>query len=275
MWPISQHEGFPMAVPPDETADPALLVIEGPVATITLNRPASFNAIDLAIATRLEQIATEVEVSDDIKVLVIDGAGRAFCAGGDLQTIGAAAATDIIAPVVGEMLHHYHAFIAALQRMPKIVLASVHGSAAGAGLSLAFMADLCIAAEDARFTPAYAKIGVSPDGGGTVGVTAAVGPRRALQIFLAEDSFSAAQAMQWGLVVKVVPATELKAATRELAHRLAQNTLAAIAATKMLVQRAPTSPVEEQLEAERDAIIDCMHTDEARAAIEKFTRKGK
>jgi enoyl-CoA hydratase/carnithine racemase len=264
-----------MAPNPDQTAEPALLAIEGPVATITLNRPASFNAIDLAIAKRLEQIAAEVEASDDIKVLVIEGAGRAFCAGGDLQTIGAAAATDTIAPVVGEMLRHYHAFITALQRMPKIVLTSVHGSAAGAGLSLAFMADLCIATEDARFTPAYAKIGVSPDGGGTVGVTAAVGPRRALQIFLAEDSFSASQAMQWGLVAKVVPTTELKAATRELAYRLAQNTPAAIAATKMLVQRAPTNPIERQLEAERDAIIDCMHTDEARAAIEKFTRKGK
>jgi enoyl-CoA hydratase/carnithine racemase len=264
-----------MAATPDQTADPALLAVEGAVATITLNRPASFNAINLAIAKRLEQIAADVEASDDIRVLVIEGAGRAFCAGGDLQTIGAAAATDTIAPVVGEMLQHYHAFITALQRMPKIVLASVHGSAAGAGLSLAFMADLCIATEDARFTPAYAKIGVSPDGGGTVGVTAAVGPRRALQIFLAEDSFSAAQAMQWGLVVKVVPASELKAATRELAQRLAQNTPAAIAATKMLVQRAPLSPIERQLEAERDAIIDCMHTDEARAAIEKFTRKGK
>jgi enoyl-CoA hydratase/carnithine racemase len=266
---------MPMAATPDETADPALLAVDGAVATITLNRPASFNAIDLAIAKRLEQLAADVEASDDTRVLVIEGAGRAFCAGGDLQTIGAAAATDTIAPVVGEMLHHYHAFITALQRMPKIVLASVHGSAAGAGLSLAFMADLCIATEDARFTPAYAKIGVSPDGGGTVGVTAAVGPRRALQIFLAEDSFSAAQAMQWGLVVKVVPAAELKAATRELAQRLAQNTPAAIAATKMLVQRAPLSPIERQLEAERDAIIDCMHTDEARAAIEKFTRKGK
>jgi enoyl-CoA hydratase/carnithine racemase len=264
-----------MAVTPDETADPALLAIEGPVATITLNRPASFNAIDLAIARKLEQIAADVEASEEIKVLVIEGSGRAFCAGGDLQTIGAAAATDTIAPVVGEMLQHYHAFITALQRMPKIVVASVHGSAAGAGLSLAFMADLCIATEDARFTPAYAKIGVSPDGGGTVGVTAAVGPRRALQIFLAEDSFSAAQALQWGLVVKVVPAPELKAATRELAYRLAQNTPAAIAATKMLVQRAPTNPIERQLAAERDAIIDCMHTDEARAAIDKFTRKGK
>jgi enoyl-CoA hydratase/carnithine racemase len=177
--------------------------------------------------------------------------------------------------VAGELLHHYHAFIATLRRMPKIVLASVQGSAAGAGLSLAFVADLCIAADDACFTPAYAKLGVSPDGGGTAGLTAAVGARRALQVFLAEDSFSAAQALQWGLVVKVVPATELKAATRELAHRLAQNAPSAIAATKMLVHRAAVSPIEQQLDAERDAIIDCMHTEEFRVAVNKFTRKGK
>src|ERR1700710_391209 len=225
-----------MAMPEAATSplpdDPALLRIEGPIATITLNRPDAFNSVNLAIAQRLEQLAAEVEGNDGIRVLVIEGEGRAFAAGGDLQTIGAAAAADTIAPVVGELLQHYHAFITTLRRMPKIVLASVHGSAAGAGLSLAFLADLCIAAEDARFTPAYAKLGVSPDGGGTVGVVAAVGARRALQIFLAEDSFSAAQAYDWGLVVKVVPAAELKAATRELAVRLAQNSPAALAATK-------------------------------------------
>jgi len=267
-------------MPPDDLAtslpdDPALLRIEGPIATITLNRPAAFNSIDLSIAKKLEQLAAEVEASDDIRVLVIEGEGRAFCAGGDLQTIGAAATADTIAPVVGELLHHYHAFIATLRRMPKIVLASVHGSAAGAGLSLAFVADICISAEEARFTPAYSKLGVSPDGGGTVGVVASVGVRRALQIYLAEDSFSAAQAYGWGLVAKVVPAVELKAATRELALRLAQNAPAALAATKALIHRAPTTPIEAQLDAERDAIIDCMHTDEFRAAVKKFTSKGK
>jgi enoyl-CoA hydratase/carnithine racemase len=255
--------------------DPALLRVEGPIATITLNRPAAFNSIDLAIAKRLEALGAEVEASDDIRVLVIEGEGRAFCAGGDLQTIGAAAAADNIAPVVSELLQHYHAFISTLRRMPKIVLASVHGSAAGAGLSLAFVADLCIAAEDARFTPAYDKLGVSPDGGGTVGLAASVGTRRALQIFLAEDSFSAAQAYQWGLVVKVVPAVELKAATRELALRLAKNAPAGLAATKALIHRAPVTPIEQQLAAERDAIIDCMLTDEFRAAVKKFTSKGK
>jgi enoyl-CoA hydratase/carnithine racemase len=255
--------------------DPALLRIDGPIATIMLNRPAAFNSINLAIAQKLEALGAEVEASDDIRVLVIEGEGRAFCAGGDLQTIGAAAASDTVAPVVGELLKHYHAFITTLRRMPKLVLSSVHGSAAGAGLSLAFIADLCIATEDARFTPAYAKLGVSPDGGGTVGVVATVGARRALQIYLAEDSFTAQQAHQWGLVAKVVPAAELKTATREFALRLAQTAPAGIAATKALIQRASTTPIEQQLDAERDAIIDCMHTEDFRVAVKKFTSKSK
>jgi 1,4-dihydroxy-2-naphthoyl-CoA synthase len=128
---------FQMSTPARATSypdDPALLRIEGAIATITLNRPSAFNSIDLSIAKKLEQLSTEVEASDDIRVLVIEGEGRAFCAGGDLQTMGAAAAADTIAPVVGELLKYYHAFIATLRRMPKIVLASVHGSAAGAGL---------------------------------------------------------------------------------------------------------------------------------------------
>jgi enoyl-CoA hydratase/carnithine racemase len=261
---------------PDHTAtpatDPALLRIDGPIATITLNRPAAFNAIDLSIAKKLEQLGAEVEANDDVRVLVIEGEGRAFCAGGDLQTLGAAADADTIAPVVGELLKHYHAFIETVRRMPKIVLSSVHGSA---GMGLAFVADLCIAADDARFTPAYAKIGVSPDGGSTVGMVGTVGVRRALQIFLGEDSFSAQQACDWGLVAKIVPAAELKAATRKFAERLAQNPPAAIGSTKSLVYQAAVTPTKQQLDAEEEKIIDCMHTDEFRVAVKKFTSKSK
>ncbi len=221
--------------------DPALLRIEGPIATITLNRPAAFNSIDLSIAKKLEQLGAEVES----------------------------------APVVGELLKHYHAFIETVRRMPKIVLSSVHGSAAGAGMGLAFVTDLCIAADDARFTPAYAKIGVSPDGGSTVGMVGTVGIRRALQIFLAEDSFSAQQAYDWGLVAKIVPAAELKAATQTFAERLAQNPSAAIGGTKSLVYQAAVTPTKQQLDAEEEKIIDCMHTDEFRVAVKKFTSKAK
>src|SRR3954470_19896446 len=256
-------------------ADPALLRIEGPVATITLNRPAAFNSINLSIAQKLEQLGAEVEGNPDIRVLVIQGEGRAFSAGGDLQTIGAAAAGDTIAPVVGELLKHYHAFIERVRRMPKIVLSSVHGSAAGAGMGLAFVTDLCIAAEDARFTPAYSKIGVSPDGGSTVGIVGTVGTRRALQIFLAEDSFSAQQAHDWGLVARVVPAAELRAATQKFAERLAQNPPAAISGTKSLVYQAAVTSTKQQLDAEEAKIIEAMNTDEFRAAVKKFTSKGK
>src|SRR5215472_5524972 len=87
--------------------DPALLRVEGPIATITLNRPAAFNSINLAIAQKLEALSAEVEASDEIRVLVIEGEGRAFCAGGDLQTIGAASEAGTITPVVGELLKHY------------------------------------------------------------------------------------------------------------------------------------------------------------------------
>src|ERR1700689_11149 len=111
--------------------DPALLRIEGPIATITLNRPAAFNSIDLSIAKKLEQLGAEVEASDEIRVLVIEGNGRAFAAGGDLQTIGAAAASDSIAPVVGELLQHYHAFITGLRAMPKNLVGRVAAPPAG------------------------------------------------------------------------------------------------------------------------------------------------
>src|ERR1700716_4576501 len=90
--------------------DPALLRVEGPIATITLNRPAAFNSIDLSIAKKLEALGAEVEANDEVRVLVIEGVGRAFSAGGDLQTIGAAAAADTIAPGVGGLLKHYPGF---------------------------------------------------------------------------------------------------------------------------------------------------------------------
>jgi enoyl-CoA hydratase/carnithine racemase len=263
---------------PDPTvthADPALLRIDGPIATITLNRPAAFNSIDLSIAKKLEALGAQVETDADIRVLVIEGEGRAFCAGGDLQTIGAAAEAGNVASVVGELLKHYHAFIETVRRMPKIVLSSVHGSAAGAGMGLAFITDLCIAADDARFTPAYAKIGVSPDGGSTVGMVGTVGTRRALQLFLAEDSFSAQQAFEWGLVARIVPAAELKAATRQFAERLAQNPPDAIAGTKSLVYQAAVTPTRQQLDAEEAKIIDCMQTEQFRAAVKRFTSKSK
>src|SRR3954470_21548312 len=132
-----------MSAPVSQPDDPALLRIDGPIATITLNRPAAFNSINLAIAQKLEQLAAYIEGADDIRVVVLEGEGRAFSAGRNRQTIGTAAEAGTVTPVVGELLKHYHAFIEIIRRMPKISLSSVHGSAAGAGKRLHFLPALC------------------------------------------------------------------------------------------------------------------------------------
>ncbi|MFA7432719.1 MAG: enoyl-CoA hydratase-related protein [Gemmobacter sp.] len=247
---------------------PAFVTIEGQVACITLDRPDQLNPINPEMATTLARLAREVEQRSDVRVLVIRGSGRAFCAGGD---IGAFAANlDDMAPLVNDILDGHHAFLTTLRRMPQFVLTSIHGAAAGAGLSLAFMGDMVIAADTARFTPAYHRLGVSPDGGGTVGLVQAVGPRRALQIYLAEDGFSAAQAAEWGLVGKVVPADTLEAETRALADRIAGTPLEAIAATKHLVYRSDMALLSGQLDAEREALLACMRQPFFKAAVRKF-----
>jgi enoyl-CoA hydratase/carnithine racemase len=249
----------------------ALLAIEGPVATITLNRPEAFNAINLALAKRLETLARQLETDPAVSVVVIEGNGKAFCAGGDIRNFGN---LDNVHTVVREMLTPYHAFIATLRRMPQLVLTSVHGAAAGAGMSLAFMGDLCIAADTARFTPGYAKLGVAPDGGGTVAVVPAIGSRRALQLFLAEDDVSAQQAATWGLVTKVVAADSLKAETRAFAARLARNSRSAIAETKRLIH-SPAASVEAQLDAEMNAVLRCLKTETFVNAINAFVARSK
>ncbi len=246
----------------------ALLAFEEHVATVTLNRPGRLNAIDVAMAYRLRDVARELATHPEIRVIVIEGAGPAFCAGGDIDVF--VQHLGNMTPIVTELLTAYHEFVALLAGTPKLVLTSVHGAAAGAGLSLAFLGDLCIAADDARFTPGYAMLGVSPDGGGTVGLVRAVGARRALQIFLAEDQVSAAQALEWGLVCKVVPASALADETSRLARRLARTEPAAAAATKALIRRSSSTDLHDQLEAEMTSLTDCMASPSFEAAVRRF-----
>lgn len=248
--------------------EPVVLDIQGAVATITLNRPAVFNALDQATAKKLPELATRVEADRAVRVLIIRGAGPSFCAGGDIPTF--AKHLDDMGPVVRDLLSDLHAFLLTLRRMPQLVITSVHGAAAGAGLSLAFMGDLCIAADTARFTAAYHKLGVSPDGGGTVGIVRAAGARRAMQIFLAQGSFTAAEGAAWGLVNEVVPAADLEVATLALAGRIARTPLHAIAATKHLVHQSPMTAIADQLEAEKDTLIACMAQPDFKAAIQAF-----
>lgn len=240
----------------------------GRVATLMLDRAEQFNAIDIAMATALDEASARIECDPAIDVLVISGAGRVFCAGGDIGLF--AAHLDDIAGPVNAILDPLHRFLLRLQSMPQLVLTSVHGTAAGAGMSIAFMGDLCIAADDAVFRPSYASLGVSPDAGGTVGVVRAIGERRALQLFLADEQITCAQALALGLVARAVRGPDLSDATCALANGIAAKGRAVISATKALIRGSGKTDVSEQLEAERAALLDCMASDRFRANVTAF-----
>lgn len=250
---------------------PAFLTVEGEVATIVLNRPEAYNAIDRNLAERLRDLADEVARNAAVKVVIVRGEGPAFCGGGDIRHF--VGHLDDIGTCIRALLIPYHAFLESLRAMDKLTIASVHGSAAGAGLSLAAMCDLCIAAEDAVFTPAYAKLGVSPDGGGTWALARAIGARRALHVFLGEDSFSTGQAADWGLVTRLAPADALREETARYAARLARIGPEAIAGTKRLLHAGADTPLPAHLEDEMETLIDCMATDTFVAAVRRFVKK--
>lgn len=260
----------------DRPAEPnpaiAYSEIEGEIATIVLNRPKAYNAIDEAMAARLSDLAGEIATQPGVKIVVVRGEGAAFCGGGDIRHF--VGNLDDIGACIRALLTPYHEFLATLRGMDKLTIASVHGSAAGAGLSLAAMCDLCIAADDAIFTPAYAKIGVSPDGGGTWGLSRAIGGRRALHAFLAEDNFTARQAADWGLVTRLAPADRLVEETLAYAKRLARTSAEAIAGTKRLLQASAAAPLPDHLKDEMETLIGCMATETFVAAVQRFVQKG-
>lgn len=256
------------AMATEQQQAPALLSFEGHVATITLNRPDRFNAIDIDMARCLMECAERVRTASDARVLVLRGNGRAFCAGGDLHFISEHA--EDIRPPITDLLVFLHQFLLTLRCMGKLVVTSVHGSAAGAGLSLAFMGDFCIAAQNTRFRPAYAALGVSPDAGGTVGVVDALGPRRALQVFLAEDEFDGVRAEALGLVTRSVPQADVESQTLAFADRLCRLDPQAVAATKALIWGSAARSIEGQLNAEMAALLACMERDSFRTRVRTF-----
>ena len=164
-------------------------------------------------------------------------------------------------------------FLLALARMSQVVITAVHGVAAGAGLSLASMGDLCVATEDAVFVPSYLSLGVSPDCGGTVGTVRAGGVRAALELYLLKDRITAAEAHRFGLVNVVVPATELDDELTRIAERICRFSPLAVANTKRLVRQASTTPLSRQLDAEGQALIACTATEQFQQGVAAFLRK--
>jgi len=229
---------------PDEPYETLLLETDAAIATITLDRPDALNALNARMRWELGAALKAVARDADVRVMVITGAGRGFCAGADLR--GGSGEREFRRVLTAE----YHPLIEGIRNLPKPVIASVNGVAAGAGMSLALAADLVIAAEDARFVPAFNRIGLVPDSGLTRTVVRAVGRHRAFEILMGERQLSAAEAQGAGLVAAVVPANRLADATHELALRLANGPTRGIALTKRLLNLAEEASLADSLAAE-------------------------
>lgn len=211
---------------------------------ITLNRPDRLNAFNDGMHGELKAAFDEAEADQTCRAVLLTGAGRGFCAGADLRGGGDERAFRRV------LTTEYNPLIEAMRGVPKPVIASVNGVAAGAGVSLALAADLVIAAEDARFVPAFNRIGLVPDSGLTRTLVRALGRHRALEILVGERQLSAGDARDVGLVSAVVPAGALAEATRALAGRLASGPTGAIGLTKRLINAAEDATLAGSLAAE-------------------------
>ena len=229
---------------PDQPHETLLAQVESGVLTITLNRPDALNALNATMRRELLAALKSGAKDEAVRAVVITGAGRGFCSGADLR--GGSSEREFRRVIAGE----YNPLIEGVRNLPKPVLASVNGVAAGAGMSLALAADLVVASDAARFVPAFHRIGLVPDSGLTRTLVRALGRHRALEILLGERPFGADDAHAAGLVVAVVPPDRLAHATRDLARRLADGPTRGIALTKRLVNAAEDATLVDSLAAE-------------------------
>ena len=241
------------------------------VATITLNRPEAFNALNLTLGRELFHAALEVDEDPAVRCVVITGAGKAFCAGGDVKDF--ADNLPRIGVLVKELTTYLHGAVSRLCRSDKPVVMAVNGVAAGGGLSFALSGDLVVAAESARFTMAYAKIAATPDGSSSYSLPRLVGLRRAMELYFTNRVLSAREALEWGLVTRVVPDAELGTAVDGLARELAQGPTKAFGRAKRLFHQSTWESLETQMELEAQAIALAGHTADFAAGVTAFAAK--
>jgi 2-(1,2-epoxy-1,2-dihydrophenyl)acetyl-CoA isomerase len=240
---------------------------DGGVLTITLNRPDVLNAFTAAMHDRLAAALDEAR-ADDVRAVVITGAGRGFCVGQDLTEFREAPGD------IGDRLRsNYHPNVLAIRALEKPVIAAVNGPAAGAGLSFACACDLRIASDQASFVPAFIGIGLVPDSGGSYFVRRLLGTARAFEWMTSNRKLSAAEAHAWGLVNEVVEGDRLAARVAEVAGLYATQPTRGIAMTKRLFDHAESATLEEQLEKEAELQSAATQTADFREGVAAFLEK--
>jgi len=241
------------------------------IARITLNRPEAANSLNADLAIDLMQVALRCDEDSSVRVVVLTGAGNVFCSGGDLKTFNTKGAE--LPQYMKETTVYLHTAVSRLTRMEAPLIGAVNGVAAGAGLSLVCACDIAISVESARFIMAYTRAGLTPDGSSTYFLPRAIGLKRALELALTNRMLSAKEALDWGIISRVVPDGQLSAEVDALAAQLASGATKAFGAAKRLLHSGWSESLETQMELESRAIADMSRTADGREGISAFVEK--
>lgn len=247
--------------------DGILLRVDGALARVTFDRPASLNAMDFPMARRWRAVAHEVTGDPAVGAVILDATGPAFCAGGDVVAM---ATTGASGSEVTETAEAIHDGIRTFVEAPLPMVAAVQGAVAGGGLGLMLTADYVVASEKARFVSRYANIGLTPDLGVSTLLPAAIGERRALQLLLQDRMLDAAEARDWGLVAEVVASEHLAARVDEIARFWLDGATAAFGQATRLVRGGAGRTFAENLADEAATIGAAFDTPEAKARVAAF-----
>ncbi|MEM7321888.1 MAG: enoyl-CoA hydratase/isomerase family protein [Actinomycetota bacterium] len=241
------------------------------VAHVRFNRPEGANAVNPAFSRDLREVMLEIQHDNDVKAVSVTAAGKVFCAGGDLKEFSSAGAD--VPQLASDMLVDFHGGIYKMNRMPKPFVAGVQGAAGGAGLSIVSAFDLVVCGESAKFTMAYTRAGMTPDGTSSYFLARHIGLRRMLDLTLTNRVLSAEEAEAWGLVNRVVPDDEVDGATAELAQQLASGPTWATGRAKTVIYNGFESPLEQAGEFEETMITNAMKTHDGLEGIAAFAAK--
>ena len=250
---------------------PLIVEVADGIARLTLSRPGAGNAIDLPMARALAEASIRCEIDDSIRCVILTGAGRLFCAGGDVSLF--AAAGDQVPAFLSDLAGMLHAALARFARMAKPLLVLVNGPAAGAGLSLAISGDVVLCARSTHFTAAYGTLGLTPDGGMSWMLPRLVGLRRAQEIILTNRRIGADEAERMGMVTRVVGDEMLSEEGEEAARRLAAGPVRALGTARALLRQSYSSGYETQLDREARAISQAGASAECREGLAAYLVK--
>ncbi|HWY18002.1 MAG TPA: enoyl-CoA hydratase [Solirubrobacteraceae bacterium] len=243
------------------------------VATVQLNRPEALNAWNRQFGEDLLAALREARADEAVRAVLIEGAGRGFSSGADLKDFGAETTPDGRPDVYRTLTRRYHPIMVEIREMPKPVLASVHGPAVGIGCSLALCCDLIVAAQSAYFLLAFVNIGLVPDGGSSLFVPTRVGMARATELMMLGERLPAPQALEWGLINRVVADERLGEESAALAARLAAGPTRSYAGTKRQLNSWLYARMEEQLELEAQIQREMAGSDDFLEGATAFVEK--